>query len=123
VATKAKLTSVGIQDGDFTYNYDFNGCSFRANRLNYAQPTDALTDTDAINFAKDFLAKSEALNYYKKMLGEPVVLYKNYYDVQGQLREGKSWSITVAFPIKISGKKVYQVYGDPMALTMEVNNK
>ncbi len=123
VSTKAKLTSIGIQDGDFTYNYDFNSCGFRASRLNYLQPTDALTEAEAIAFAKDFLAKSEALNYYKKMLGEPIVLYKNYYDIQGQLREGKSWSVTIAFPIRIAGKRVYQVYGDPMALTMEVNNK
>lgn len=123
VATKAKLTSIGVQEWDFTYNYDFNGCSFWASRVNYLQPSDSLTEEQAIKFAKDFLASSEALNYYKKMLWEPMILYRNFYDTMGQLREGKSWSITVAFPIKIAGKKVYQVYGDPLALTMEVNNK
>lgn len=73
--------------------------------------------------AKDFLAKSEALGYFKTMVGEPIIMYRNNFDAQGIAREGKSYSLTVAFPIRISGKSVYQTYGDPLGLTMEVNNQ
>ena len=31
--------------------------------------------------------------------------------------------MSVVFPIKISGKLVYQTYGDPVGLTMDVTNK
>ncbi|MBP7007667.1 hypothetical protein KBB05_02890 [Patescibacteria group bacterium] len=78
--TSAKIVSVGVQEGDFIYNYDFNSCSFWANRSIYLQPTDAISDADAIKTAKDFLAKSSALNYFKKYLGEPIIINRNFYD-------------------------------------------
>ncbi|HMY81058.1 MAG TPA: hypothetical protein PK048_04430 [Candidatus Absconditabacterales bacterium] len=119
----AKVVSVGVQEGDFTYNYDFNGCGFWANRTMWLQATDSIADADAIKMAKDFLAKSESLNFFKKYLGEPIISYRNFYDTMGVLREGKSYSSTVIFPIKIAGKPVYQIRGDVFGLMMEVNNK
>lgn len=119
----AKVVSVGVQEGDFIYSYDFNSCSFWANRQNWLQPTDAITDADAIKIAKEFLAKSDALNYFKKYLGEPIIMNRNFYDSMGVMREGKSYSSSVIFPIKISGKYVYQMRWDAFGLTMDINNK
>jgi hypothetical protein len=76
----AKVVSVGIQEGDFTYNYDFNNCSFWANRMVRLPPTDSIADADAIKMAKDFVAKSEALSYFRKLVGEPIITYRNNYD-------------------------------------------
>lgn len=121
--TSAKIVSVGVQEGDFIYNYDFNSCSFWANRSIYLQPTDAISDADAIKTAKDFLAKSSALNYFKKYLGEPIIMNRNFYDTMWVMREGKSYSSAVIFPIKISGKTVYQVRWEVFGLVMDVNSK
>ncbi len=121
--TNTKIVSVGVQEGDFTYSYDFNNCSFWANKTKYIQATDAIADVDALKMAKDFVAKSESLTYFKKLLGEPVITYRNNYDYSGIMREGKSYSTTVIFPIKVNGKTVYQSYGEPLGLSLEVNNK
>lgn len=121
--TNSKVVSVGVQEGDFTFNYDFNNCSFWAGRTVYAQATDVVTDTQAITMAKELLTKSEALSYFRDMVGEPMVTYRNNYDAQWIAREGKAYSMSVVFPIKISGKVVYQTYGDPVGLTMDVTNK
>ena len=80
--TNSKVVSVGIQEGDFTFNYDFNNCSFWAGRTVYAQATDVITDVQAIAMAKELLAKSEALSYFRNMVGEPMITYRNNYDAQ-----------------------------------------
>lgn len=121
--SNAKVVSVGIQEADFTYTYDFNNCSMYWGKVVYAQATDAITEADAIKMAKDFVAKSEALSYFKTMIGEPVVTYKNNYDLAWIAREGKYYSMSIVFPMKITGKSVYQMYGDPVGLMVEVNNK
>ena len=118
---------------NITYNVDAlnikdyvttnNSCSFWANRSIYLQPTDAISDADAIKTAKDFLAKSSALNYFKKYLGEPIIINRNFYDTMWVMREGKSYSSAVIFPIKISGKTVYQVRWEVFGLVMDVNSK
>lgn len=121
--TNTKIVSVGVQEGDFTYSYDFNNCSFWANKTKFIQATDAITDADALKMAKDFVAKNESLTFFKKFLGEPVITYRNNYDYSGIMREGKSYSTTIIFPIRINGKVVYQSYGEPLGLSLEVNNK
>lgn len=121
--TNGKVISVGIQEGDFIYNYDFNNCSFYSNRTTYLLPTDEIKDADAIKMAQDFVNKAGALDYFRKMLGSPIITYRNNYDAAGVMREGKSYSASVVFPIKVGGRTVYQAYGEPLGLYVEVNSK
>lgn len=121
--TNAKVVSVGIQEWDFTFSYDFNNCSFWANRTVRLQPTDSITDEDALKMAKDFVGKSEALGYFKKLVWDPIITYRNNYDTLGVMREGKNFWVSIVFPIKVAGKTVYQTYGEPLGLYVEVNNK
>lgn len=146
-----KLLSVGLSDGNFEYNFDFRNCSLWANNPNTAWDySKSIKETDAIAKAKEFVQNGFLKGKIYDKLGEAKVLYRNsnqpmpYYDMQAGVRnesdavdysdivivddpssdeviEKEYYSFSIIFPYLVNGKQIYNQWGGPAGLTVEVS--
>lgn len=146
-----KLFSVGLSDGKFEYNFDFRNCSLWASNPTSMQDySKSIKESDAIAKAKDFMQNGFLKGKIYDKLGEAKVLYKNsnqpmpYYDMRAGVKnqadtveysditiiddsgsneniEKEYYSFSIVFPYLVNGKPIYNQWGGPAGVTVEVS--
>ncbi|MBP7062179.1 hypothetical protein KA037_01330 [Patescibacteria group bacterium] len=146
-----KLLSVGMADGSYEYNFDFRSCALWVSNPTVSWDYNkSITEKDAIAKATDFVQKGFLKGKIYDKLGEAKVLYRNsnqpmpYYDMQAGVRnesdavdysdivivddagsdeviEKEYYSFSIVFPYLVNGKQIYNQWGGPAGLTVEVS--
>lgn len=146
-----KLLSVGLADGKFEYNFDFRNCSLWASNPEAMQDyTKSITESDALAKAREFVQNGFLKGKIYDKLGAAKVLYRNsnqpmpYYDMRSGVKnqsddvdysdiviiedsgsneniEREYYSFSIVFPYLVNGKTIYNQYGGPAGVTVEVS--
>ncbi|MFA5747983.1 MAG: hypothetical protein WC872_02605 [Candidatus Absconditabacterales bacterium] len=144
----SKTFSLGLQEGDFDYNFDFRNCGLWANRTNANYNyTKSLTEKQALDFAEKFMQDSYLKDKVFYKTGKPIILSKNnngpYYpiakegsiqssdasDISGieidnsdpQTIEPEYTSFSILYPYVLNGQEIYEQYGNKAGITLEVS--
>lgn len=146
-----KLLSVGLSDGNFEYNFDFRNCSLWASNPNTTWDySKSIKESDAMAKAQDFVQNGFLKGKIYDKLGAAKVLYRNsnqpmpYYDMRAgvanqsdavdysditivsdpssnEVIEKEYYSFSIVFPYLVNGKPIYNQYGGPAGVTVEVS--
>lgn len=123
-ATMNQLLSIGYAEGVYEYNFDFRSCALRGNNpsANWSNMK-SLTDSQALQFAKDFMQSGKLGNKVFNMVWEPIIIAKNNYGggYPMPMYDARAESaITSNAPIKIDGITIDET--DPQMIDNEFTN-
>lgn len=142
----AKMFSVGVEEGNFDFNFDLRNCSMRWNKRTSNTDLKSLTEQKAFEYAAVFMKNP----YFKwkifDQLDKPILLYKNsnswpYPFMRDGMKETEyfswididpkdTWSVeleytdfTIIYPYLINWKRVYNQYWGPAWITLNINSQ
>lgn len=127
------------QDTKMYVSYDFINCNINGYKMDYDYTVKhaIVTDTAAIETARQFMQKSRFKDVLKNTVGEPVIIGRYNGGVMYPMEDGQEdgkmavspyansnnyTNITVLFPYVINGKSVYANYGNKVGITIEVTD-
>jgi hypothetical protein len=150
-SSKVTITSIGLDENDMSYSFDFTNCSLRGNKKDVQWSNKDITEDRGMMTAKSFLKSSKLKNRVFNPLGDPMIIAKNtnggitpMYRTNMMMNKGATatednypeieidendtgnvdltyTSFSILFPYKVNGKFVYTTQGVPAGVTVEVN--
>lgn len=145
-----RMLSVGLNEGNYEYNFDFRSCTMWLNNPNVSREyTKTITENDALSKANEFVKSTFLQSTIYNKLGTAKIIYKNsnqpipMYDVRSADKdesisvgndiviiedsetpekiEREYYSFSILFPYTINGQPVYNQYGQAAGVTVEVS--
>lgn len=142
------IFSLGVTDTKFDYTFDLRNCSLYGYKTNAVYGNaQTLTEAQALQIANEFMKQDSIKNKTYNKFGKPVILYRNgggypmpvplaarndgtmsmpvIDDVEvindnAPAVERTYYSMSIVFPYVINGMMIYNQYGQPAGVTIEV---
>lgn len=148
----SKMLSIGLQEGEYEYTFDFRNCSLYGNKKDANRSNQkSVTEQKALEFANAFIKSAYLKDKVYSQLGKPMIVWRNsggmgmpyikwaervnamtnqspeltgidIDDTDPISVEREYTTFSILFPYMINGILVYNQYGNQAGITVEINS-